>query len=565
MHPIRFLAPEIDRLTAMAESYDGSLVVVSFLIAALAGYAALSISDRIRSAIHAPARNAWLVTGAITMGIGIWAMHFIGMLAYALPVPINYDVGGTLVSIIPGIIASGVALYVLAAEEIRIARLVAGGTVMGLGIGAMHYAGMAALQFDALVYYDANRFVLSIFAAIGLAIAALYLKYRIVRRRAGAVLVNQLGSALVLGLAVTTMHYVGMTAAYCIPSGTQIEQAGAFDDVALAALVGLTTALILALSIMAGAVDRRLGAAYADVRETRSLLTNASDSIPDGLAIFNADGRLTLANAALREIFPGLGNNPDGRSHYDDVLANQFETSDTADASGPIRFEELLGRSDNFSEREELLKDGRRLLIRDSRTPSGGLVVGIADVTEARKLQFELEQMALHDALTGLPNRNLFYDRLTLAAAQAERQDGRFSLLFVDLDNFKPINDSLGHEAGDIVLQTIADRLSAALRATDTAARTGGDEFAAILPGADETTAEHVGKRILDKLCKPITYENNECVVSASIGIAMYPKDSTDPEHLVRLADEAMYRSKDDGRNRYTFYQASQNERGAAE
>ena len=208
MHPIRFLAPEIDRLTAMAESYDGSLVVVSFLIAALAGYAALSISDRIRSAIHAPARNAWLVTGAITMGIGIWAMHFIGMLAYALPVAINYDVGGTLVSIIPGIIASGVALYVLAAEEIRIARLVAGGTLMGLGIGAMHYAGMAALQFDALVYYDANRFVLSIFAAIGLAIAALYLKYRIVRRRAGAVLVNQLGSALVLGLVSVRGLYV---------------------------------------------------------------------------------------------------------------------------------------------------------------------------------------------------------------------------------------------------------------------------------------------------------------------------------------------------------------------
>ena len=116
---------------------------------------------------------------------------------------------------------------------------------------------------------------------------------------------------------------------------------------------------------MAGAVDRRLGAAYADVRETRSLLTNASDSIPDGLAIFNADGRLTLANAAYREIFPGLGNNSDGRSHYDDVLANQFETSDKADGSGPLRFEELLGRSDNFSEREELLKDGRRLLIRD--------------------------------------------------------------------------------------------------------------------------------------------------------------------------------------------------------
>ena len=565
MHPIRFLAPEIDRLKAMVESYDGALVVVSFLIAALAGYAALSISDRIRSATHRPARNAWLVTGAITMGIGIWAMHFIGMLAYALPIPINYGVGGTLLSIIPGVIASGVALYVLAAETIRVSRMLVGGTVMGAGIGAMHYAGMAALELDAIVYYDATRFALSIVIAIGLAIAALYLKFRIIRRRAGAVLVNHLGSALVLGLAVTTMHYVGMTAAYCIPTGTQIEQGGVLDDIALAALVGLTTTLILALAVMASAVDRRLGAAYADVRETRSLLTNASDSIPEGLAIFNADGYLVLANAALRDIFPKLEKNLDGTTHYDDVLSNQFAERVDEDDDAPLRYAEIVGRPTNFSEREEVLKDGRRLMIRDNRTPSDGLVVGIADVTEARKLQFELEQMALHDALTGLPNRNLFYDRLTLAAAQAERQSGRFALLFVDLDNFKPINDSLGHEAGDMVLRTIADRLSAALRATDTAARTGGDEFAAILPGSEEKTARHVSERILDKLCEPITYENSQCTVSASIGIAIYPDDSTDPERLVRLADEAMYRSKDDGRNRFTFYQSIDNERGAAE
>ena len=565
MHPLRFLSPEIDRFKALAESYDGGLIVVSFLIAALAGYAALSISDRIRSAAHQSVRNAWLFTGAITMGIGIWAMHFIGMLAYALPIPINYDVGGTLLSIIPGVIASGVALYVLAAEDVRIGRLVVGGVFMGIGIGAMHYAGMAALQLDAIVYHDTTRFILSIIVAIALAVAALYLKFRIVGRRASAVFVNHIGSALVLGLAVTTMHYVGMAAAYCIPTGTQIELGGALDDVALAALVGLTTTLILALAVMASAVDRRLGAAYADVRETRSMLANASDSIPEGLAIFNADGRLALANSTLREMFPVLDQHQAQDRHYDEIFPDQFE--DLSDEGGPAitRFEDIINRKANFSERDEVLKDGRRMLIRDSRTPSGGLVVGIADVTEARKLQFELEQMALHDALTGLPNRNLFYDRLTLAAAQAERQNGRFALLFVDLDNFKPINDSLGHEAGDMVLRTIADRLSAALRATDAAARTGGDEFAAILPGSDDTTAQHVSERILDKLCETITYEDKECQVSASIGIAIFPDDSADPERLVRLADEAMYRSKDDGRNRFTFYRANGDERGAAE
>lgn len=285
-------------------------------------------------------------------------MHFIGMLAYALPIPINYDVGGTLLSIIPGVIASGVALYVLAAEDVRIGRLVVGGVFMGIGIGAMHYAGMAALQLDAIVYHDTTRFILSIIVAIALAVAALYLKFRIVGRRASAVFVNHIGSALVLGLAVTTMHYVGMAAAYCIPTGTQIELGGALDDVALAALVGLTTTLILALAVMASAVDRRLGAAYADVRETRSMLANASDSIPEGLAIFNADGRLALANSTLREMFPVLDQHQAQDRHYDEIFPDQFE--DLSDEGGPAitRFEDIINRKANFSERDEVLKAG---------------------------------------------------------------------------------------------------------------------------------------------------------------------------------------------------------------
>ncbi len=176
------------------------------------------------------------------------------------------------------------------------------------------------------------------------------------------------------------------------------------------------------------------------------------------------------------------------------------------------------------------------------------------DITD-QKQAVKLKVMAHHDHLTGLPNRNLFGDRLMLAIAEAKRHGGQLAFMYLDLDKFKPINDKLGHGVGDEVLKEVARRLKENIREIDTVARIGGDEFAVIL--APPTTLEdskRTAERLLQVLSEPIQAKGHECTVSASIGVSVYPKDATDAEELVKCADSAMYRVKDSGRNGVEFY-----------
>jgi len=179
-----------------------------------------------------------------------------------------------------------------------------------------------------------------------------------------------------------------------------------------------------------------------------------------------------------------------------------------------------------------------------------------------RKYAQQLEYHAGHDILTGLPNRALLQDRLNQAIAYASRYCYSVWVLFLDLDRFKFVNDSLGHKAGDTVLKTVAARLEAAVRETDTVARLGGDEFVLVLPErADETLSTSVVQRIMDAVAEPLVVEGHEFFLGCSIGVAVYPSDGDDPETLVKNADIAMYRAKESGRNNFQFYTAAMNER----
>ncbi|MGH8806812.1 MAG: diguanylate cyclase domain-containing protein, partial [Noviherbaspirillum sp.] len=176
---------------------------------------------------------------------------------------------------------------------------------------------------------------------------------------------------------------------------------------------------------------------------------------------------------------------------------------------------------------------------------------------EAARLEYakQLEYHASHDILTGLPNRAMLHDCLSRAIAHASRRHDPIWVLFIDLDRFKFVNDSLGHNAGDTLLNTIALRLQTAVRETDTVARLGGDEFVLVLPERiDERLAGNVVQRIMDAVSKPVMIEGHEFCVGSSIGVAVYPADGTDPESLIKHADIAMYRAKETGRNNFQFY-----------
>jgi diguanylate cyclase (GGDEF)-like protein/PAS domain S-box-containing protein len=203
-------------------------------------------------------------------------------------------------------------------------------------------------------------------------------------------------------------------------------------------------------------------------------------------------------------------------------------------------------------------------VVRNSDGDPDYLVAMVQDITERKRAEAEVERNAHYDALTGMPNRALFFDRLGQTLKHARRKNATVGLLFVDLDRFKNVNDTLGHENGDVLLRAAADRLSCMVRAEDTVARIGGDEFVLLLPEIAETQdAARVAQKVLEAMSAPFVVAGREVFVTASIGIAIFPGDGPEAEALLNNANAAMLRAKQLGRNNLQFYTASLNVRSA--
>jgi len=196
--------------------------------------------------------------------------------------------------------------------------------------------------------------------------------------------------------------------------------------------------------------------------------------------------------------------------------------------------------------------------VRDANGVTAHYLGVFTDITARKETEERVWRKANFDALTGLPNRALFLDRLSQTERQARREGNSFALLYIDLDNFKAVNDTLGHAAGDHLLQLAASRLIATVRASDTVARLSGDEFTIILDRISSARdAENVARKVVDKLAQPFDLDGSEAWVAASVGIALYPDHGEDPKLLRHLADQAMYSVKRNGKNGYAFHGAA--------
>ncbi|MDH0095813.1 EAL domain-containing protein [Ectopseudomonas hydrolytica] len=424
-------------------SYDYSLVLLSLCVAILASYTALDLAGRIASA-RGVARSLWIVGGALAMGIGIWSMHFVGMLAFSLPIPLGYDLTITLLSLGIAILASGFALWLVSQPELPAWQLGLGALAMGTGIAAMHYIGMAALRMQPGIDYDPLLFGLSLLIAVVASGAALWIAFRL-RRDTPYVRVARAGAAVIMGVAIVGMHFTGMAAAnfaegsYCAAAGSGLGSGW------LASLVVVVTLAVLAIALLTSILDARL--------EARTALLSQS---------------LARANA-------------------------------------------------------------------------------------------ELTELALHDGLTKLPNRLLLEDRIGQSILKVQRNGGHFALLFMDLDGFKPVNDAFGHHIGDQLLVAVAQRLRANLRAQDSLARIGGDEFVLLAELRQADDAASVAGQVVSLLSQPFRVDEHELRVSTSVGIAVYPGDGSNQQELLINADAAMYHAKGLGKNGYSFFERSMN------
>ncbi len=216
---------------------------------------------------------------------------------------------------------------------------------------------------------------------------------------------------------------------------------------------------------------------------------------------------------------------------------------------------------DNYEVEHDFATIGRRTMLLNARQivrrmgKERIILLAIEDITERKKYEEKIQQMAFHDSLTGLPNRKLFSDRLGIVLAQAKRNKKEVGIVMLDLDNFKDVNDTLGHDVGDILLKAVAERLSGTLRKSDTVARFGGDEFVLIFPDMKvREEAIPFVQKIIDRFHKPFLIDNHQLIVTTSIGITVYPNDGMDEKVLMKNADIAMYQAKQAGRARYQLY-----------
>lgn len=453
----------------MESQYEPWLVMLSIAIAVFASFVAFNLISRVAVARSRRIAACWLAGSALCMGTGIWAMHFIGMLALKLPMPVAYGLGMTLLSLLIAIGVSGYSLHILNRASNRPSQLLVSGTVMAGGIIAMHYVGMATLTFNPAITYDPLLVLVSILIAAAASTGALSINQRVRSARLAASLRLKLLGALIMGLSIAGMHYTGMAAAH-IPAGAVcITEGGVLNAWWLAWAVGGIAFLLLATSFHLSMVD-----SYLAARSSQHTLE---------LEKVNADlernaAELLQANSQLRQ-----------------------------------------------------------------------------EIEERIRSEQKVAYLAYHDTLTSLPNRRMLSSHLLHAVNQAQRHGKTLALLLIDLDRFKTINDTMGHEAGDQLLLEVATRIRHCLRESDIIARLGGDEFVVLLEDVDTPAAiAVVAEKILAVARWPFVIDKQEFYVTASIGVSLFPRDGQNEQALLRCADIAMYKAKDDGKNAFRFY-----------
>ncbi|MCJ2130781.1 EAL domain-containing protein [Methylobacterium sp. E-045] len=503
---------------------------------------------------------AWLLAAGFSAGAGVWSTHFIGMLGYDPGIAVGYDTQLTLLSLMAAILASLIALT-FARRATGSAMAASAGIVLGLGVAAMHFIGMASIRLPGAFVWDRPLVVVSILIGCSFSAAAFVAVRHRDLKYPNAV------AATLLTAAIAGLHFTAMGAVEIVPDGTGPGSASGLPRPALAFGIAAVMLAILgfaALALFAGRMrraNRALRASEAALRISEERLALALDSGSDGLwdwdvatgKVWFSDRWQTMVGYEPGEI-EGHVRSWRRLRHPDDVARARRLLTDHIEGKTPIYEceQRVLTKSGAYT---WVLSRGK-VVTRDATGAPLRVVGTHIDIAVRKQAEQQIEYLALYDALTGLPNRTLFWDRLDREMVSAERRGHFFAVLACDLDRFKSVNDSMGHPAGDSLLRQIAERLKAAIREGDTVARLGGDEFAIVLRGLDHpqnasTTAQHV----IDAVQLPVDLDGRTVSVGISIGIAVGPQDGGNADQLFKNADIALYRAKAAGRSTYRYYE----------
>jgi len=450
-------------IACITDEHDIRLVILAGATALLGSHTALSLLRHASRSVGR-SRRLWLGAAAVAAGSAIWATHFIGMLAFQPPVAVGYGLGLTALSLTMAVAMTAAGLWVAVRRPDR-GMQAAGGAIIGLAVAAMHYTGMSALLFPGDLSWDTGLVAVSVGAGAAFSAMAVPLALRGGHWR-------RMAAAALLTCSICALHFTGMAAVSLNLTGASSAVMAALPPTELAGIVALACTMILLLSIVGLLLDQQ----NARRREVERLnLRDLADIAMEGLLVCDRN-RVVVVNTS----FAQMSGHP-AATLAGTLVEALFEPSQPpADTA-----------MEQASERVLLSAAGERIPVEVMQKPilySGQphRVMAVRDLRERRKAEADIRFLAHHDSLTGLSNRAAFSPVLDRQLLEQARHRKPFALFALDLDRFKEVNDTLGHQLGDLLLQRVAGRLRAATRELDVVARLGGDEFA-ILPGASMT------------------------------------------------------------------------------
>ena len=526
--------------------HDWRLIVLACAVCFLASAVAVSLFHRAQATIGR-AQLVWLSLDAAAAGCGIWATHFIAMLAYDPVIGAGYNLVLTILSLLIAVLITGAGLGTALLGFGRRTAVV-GGAVVGGGIAAMHYTGMMALELPGRLTWAPNLVVASI--ALGISFGALAL-YFAARRDDW---VNTSIATALFALAILFTHFTAMAAVLVVADPTRINNAADLSPASLSLVIAGVAAIILGICLVAALSDRQ---SKANLRQQKILLDTALENMSQGLCMFDADGRILLFNERYAKMVGLPAASLKGLSLLDLIKRRKAAGEFAGNPEEFVARVVAAAREGKSNTRVIETSAKRALRVNEQPMQQGGWVSTIEDITEGRLAQALISHMAHHDGLTGLANRTQLVEKLESALAVLPLRGGSIAVHFIDLDRFKNVNDTLGHDGGDFLLKTVAERLRAVTRIDDMVARLGGDEFVVVqtdVKGKDQ--AEDFARRLITAMTAPMKFREQVIVATASVGVAVAPADGTNPERLLKSADLALYKAKADGRNCIRFFLA---------
>ncbi len=537
-------------IDCLTQEHDLRLVALAACLCALACITTVNLMAAAQTK-EGGSSLAHLVAASVVFGCGVWSLHFVAMLAFRSSVPISYGVSLTFVSILFAVFGSLLALAVWRFSPSRQFAAVLGGVVLSSSVTAMHFCGITAMQVSGSLHLSTEQVLYAGSVSLFFSTVAL------IRSDTLSTYGRRLQVAGLLAIAICGLHFTAMAGLSIEPGLPTSHQTAVLGSYQLAITIGSFSVAILIMSLAATLVEQYLSQRTVIELKRIRMLSDVSQEV----LIICRDGIILQVNAAGTRLFGAPEDQLIGRQMADLISEDNHRTF----------LKHLEHRGVDLGPGEVNLKASNGTIV-PARFSIGKIdyegkpadVVALLNMSDRKRDEAKIQHLAYHDPLTDLPNRALLRDRLSQSINGAGRPGYCLALFCLDLDRFKQVNDLFGHAAGDELLMQVTQRLRAQTRSGDTLARIGGDEFVVVAAFERQDDIALLARRLIEALTQPFMLAAGAAEIGVSIGIAVYPEDVTDQQELMRTADLALYRAKNEERGTFRFFEAAMDEHARA-